>query len=77
MKNLFIALALLISGTALGQIEQNVNKTTGTVSNAINDIDSIRFNAGQTEMQIILNNGTVVNHAISDIINVNFFRGSK
>jgi uncharacterized protein (TIGR02145 family) len=63
---------LLISGTALGQIEQNVNKTSGTVSNVINDIDSIRFNAGQTEMQIILNNGTVVNHAISDINNVTF-----
>ena len=72
MKNLYIALTLLISGTTLGQIEQNVNKTTGTVSNAINDIDSIRFNAGQTELQIISNNGTVVNHAISDINNVTF-----
>ncbi len=72
MKNLFIALVLMISGTAIGQIEQNVNKTTGTVSNAINDIDSIRFNANQTEMQIILNNGTVVNHTISDINNVTF-----
>ena len=72
MKNLYIALALLISGSTLGQIEQNVNKTSGTVSNVINDIDSIRFSAGQTEMQIILNNGTVVNHAISDINNVTF-----
>jgi hypothetical protein len=63
---------LFLSGTAFGQIEQNVNKTTGTVSNAINDIDSIRFNANQTEMQIILNNGTVVNHTISDINNVTF-----
>ncbi len=72
MIKLYIALALLVSGTALGQIEQNVNKTTGTVSNAINDIDSIRFNAGQTEMQIILNSGTVVNHAILDVNNVTF-----
>jgi uncharacterized protein (TIGR02145 family) len=72
MKNLYIALALLLSGTAFGQIEQNVNKTTGTVSNAINDIDSIRFNANQTEMQIILNNGSVINHTISDINNVTF-----
>ena len=72
MKKLYIALALLVSGTALGQIEQNVNKPTGTVSNAINDIDSIRFNAGQTEMQIILNSGTVVNHAILDVNNVTF-----
>lgn len=72
MKNLYILFVLFVSGTTLGQIEQNVNKTTGTVSNVINDIDSIRFNAGQTEMQIILNNGTVVNHAISDINNVTF-----
>lgn len=72
MKNFCIVFALLISGTALGQIEQNVNKTTGTVSNAINDIDSIRFNGNQTEMQIIFNGGTVVNHAISDINNVTF-----
>ena len=72
MKNLYIAFALFISGTAFGQIEQDVNKTSGTESNAINDIDSIRFNAGQTEMQIILNNGTVVNHAILDINNVTF-----
>ena len=72
MKNLYIALALFLSGTAFGQIEQNVNKTTGTVSNAINDIDSIRFNANQTEMQIILNNGSVINHTISDINNVTF-----
>ena len=72
MKNLYIALALFICGTTFGQIQHDVNKTTGTVSNPINDIDSIRFNAGQTEMQIILNNGTVVNHAISDINNVTF-----
>ena len=72
MKNLYIAFALFICGTTFGQIQHDVNKTTGTVSNPINDIDSIRFNVGQTEMQIILNNGTVVNHAISDINNVTF-----
>jgi uncharacterized protein (TIGR02145 family) len=42
------------------------------VLNDINDIDSIRFNGTQTEMQIVLTNGTVVNHAISDINNVTF-----
>ncbi len=72
MKNLYIAFALLVSGTVQGQIEQYVNKQTGTVSNAINDIDSIRFNAGQTQMRIVLNNGAVVIHAISDINNVTF-----
>ena len=72
MKNLYIALALLISGTALGQIGHSVNKPSGAVINPINDIDSIRFNGTQTEMQIVLTNGTVVNHTISDINNVTF-----
>jgi len=72
MKNLYIALALLISGTALGQIGHSVNKPSGSVLNPINAIDSIRFNGTQTEMQIVLTNGTVVNHAISDINNVTF-----
>ena len=72
MKNLYIALALLISGTGLGQIEHSVNKPSGSVLNPINGIDSIRFNGTQTEMQIVLTNGTVVNHAIADINNVTF-----
>ena len=72
MKNLYIAFALFISGTAFGQIEQDVNKASGTESNPINDIDSIRFNSGQTEMEIILSNGNIENHTISDIDNVTF-----
>jgi hypothetical protein len=76
MKYLYIIFTLFISEVAFGQIEQNVNKTTGTESNAISEIDSIRFNAGQTEMEIIFNNGTAVNHTLSDIINVTFFRNS-
>jgi hypothetical protein len=72
MKNLYIAIGLLISGSAFGQIEQNVNKTTGTESNPITEIDSIRFNAGQTEMEIIFNNGSMESHAIADIDNVTF-----
>jgi len=55
-----------------GPIQHAVNKPSGSVLNAINDIDSIRFNGTQTEMQIVLTNGTVVNHAISDINNVTF-----
>jgi len=72
MKYLYIALTLLISGVAFGQIEQNVNKTTGTVSNRITEIDSIRFNAGQTEMEIVFQNGTVQSHSIAAINNVTF-----
>ena len=55
-----------------GPIQHAVNKPSGSVLNAINDIDSIRFNGTQTEMQIVLTNGTVVNHAISEINNVTF-----
>ena len=55
-----------------GQIQHNINKTSGTISNSINTIDSISFNAAQTEMQIRLNNGNVETHTLSDINNVTF-----
>lgn len=77
MKKLHVALILLISGSVFGQIEQNVNKGTGTESNEINDIDSIRFDPSQTQMQIILNNGsTILIHTIEDIENVTFDENS-
>jgi len=72
MKNLYILFALFISGSVFGQIEQNVNKTSGTQSNPINEIDSIRFNSNNTVMEIVLLNGNVVSHAILDINNVSF-----
>ncbi len=72
MKFLNIVFALTISASVFGQIEQNVNKTQGPVSNLISNIDSIRFNGSQTEMEIILNNGSVESHTLSDIINVSF-----
>ena len=72
MKILYLALTLLICIFVFGQLEQNVNKTSGTETNLLNDIDSIRFNGNQTEMLIILNNGNTENHSISDINNVTF-----
>ncbi len=72
MKYLFTAFILIIGSSVFAQIEQNVNKTTGTESNPINEIDSIRFNGSLTEMQIILNNGSEVIHIIEDIVNVTF-----
>jgi uncharacterized protein (TIGR02145 family) len=72
MKNLYIVIIAFISATSFGQIQQNVNKTTGTISNPITEIDSIRFNANQTEMEIILQNGSIQNHSISTINNVTF-----
>ena len=72
MKYLCIAFTLIISTSVFAQIQQNVNKTTGPASNPISDIDSIRFNGSQTEMEIILNNGNIESHTISDINNVTF-----
>ncbi|MCC5923944.1 MAG: hypothetical protein JJT77_09165, partial [Crocinitomicaceae bacterium] len=72
MKNLYLIIAVLISINTFGQIQQNINKTTGTESKNNTEIDSIRFNANQTEMEIILQNGTVQNHSLSTINNVTF-----
>ena len=72
MKYLCIAFTLMISASVFAQIQQNVNKTSGPASNPISDIDSIRFNGSQTEMEIILNNGNIESHTISDINNVTF-----
>ena len=77
MKNSFIILLSIISFCALGQTLQNINKNTGTVSNVLTTIDSIRFNGSSTNMEVVLQNGTVESHSISDIINVNFISVSQ
>ena len=72
MKNSFIILLSIISFCALAQTRQNINKNTGTVSNVLTTIDSIRFNGSSTTMEVVLQNGTIESHSISDIQNVNF-----
>jgi uncharacterized protein (TIGR02145 family) len=72
MKIISLITALLISLISFGQIEQNINKTSGTVSNPIAEIDSIRFNAGQTVMEVVFTNGNVESHTIADIDEVTF-----
>ncbi len=72
MKNSFLLLAMLGSFCAVGQMQQNINKSTGTVSNAITDIDSIRFNESSASMEVVLQNGTVESHSIANILNVKF-----
>ena len=73
MKKIITILCIAMSWTTYGQIQQDVNKTSGTVSTPINDIDSIRFNSGTGVMEVILNNEDVESHTISDIDNVTFF----
>jgi uncharacterized protein (TIGR02145 family) len=72
MKYIHIALSLMIYGSSFGQIEQNIHKASGTESNPINSIDSIRFTGGQTEMEIIFHNGSTDIHTLSDIDNITF-----
>ena len=72
MKNSFLLLAMLGSFCAAGQTLQNINKSTGTVSNAITEIDSIRFNESSASMEVVLQNGTVESHSIAEIVNVKF-----
>ena len=77
MKNIFFYLLLFSSIISVAQTQQNINKNTGTVSNAINTIDSIRFNASSTIMEVVLQNGTIESHPISDILNVNFITANQ
>src|SRR5690554_535364 len=72
MKKIYFVLIALLSLPAFGQIQQHVNKTSGTESNLITEIDSIRFNGSSTQMEIILTNGNVESHALSEINNVTF-----
>jgi hypothetical protein len=76
MKYIYTSWVLLISATAFGQIQQNINKPSATVSKPITQIDSIRFNTGTNQMEIIQTDGNAENHAISDIIKVTFSKGN-
>jgi len=77
MKNFFFYLLLFTSFITAAQTQQNINKNTGTVSNVLTTIDSIRFNGSSTTMEVVLQDGTVESHSISDIQNVNFISASQ
>ncbi|MBM3164653.1 MAG: hypothetical protein FJZ80_04230 [Bacteroidetes bacterium] len=72
MKNSLLTLIIFMAYLSYGQTVQNVNKTSGTVSMPIAQIDSIRFNTLTNQMEIIQTNGSAENHVILDIINVTF-----
>ena len=77
MKNIFFYLLLCSSLFSDAQTQQNINKNTGTVSNVITTIDSIRFHGSSTIMEVVLHDGTVESHSLSDIFNVNFAPSSS
>lgn len=73
MKKIYFIFLFYLSFNSFGQIQHEVNKNGGTtVTNATNDIDSIRFNTSTEQMEIVLNNGSVISHNLADVVNVTF-----
>jgi uncharacterized protein (TIGR02145 family) len=71
MKKVFTFSFMLLCWSTFAQTLQNINKTNGTVSNPVNQIDSIRFNTVTNQMEVVLQSG-VETHALADVINVTF-----
>jgi uncharacterized protein (TIGR02145 family) len=74
-KTLAFSFTLLCLGS-FAQTLQNINKSTGTVSNPISQIDSIRFNTATNQMEVVLQSG-VETHALTDVLDVSFASGSN
>ena len=75
MKKIITSFFLFLCLSAYSQTNQNINKTSGTVSNPINQIDSIRFNLLTNQMEVVLQSG-VETHGLSEITNVTFSTSS-
>jgi len=75
MKNIFTIFFSIFCLSLSAQTQQNINKPSGTVSNPITEIDSIRFN-GINQMVVVTNSGNE-NHALTDITNVTFSNGAN
>ena len=73
MRNYLILICVALSMGLQAQIQQNINKPSGTVSNALAEIDSIIFNAAGDEMQVVLQGGETINHLLGEIDSVTFF----
>ena len=72
MKIFYSLLIVLIASKGYSQTQQNINTNSGTISNWINQIDSIRFNSNTNQMEVILQSGSNESHALGDINNVTF-----
>jgi uncharacterized protein (TIGR02145 family) len=72
MKIFYTLLIVLIASKGYSQTQQNINTNSGTVSNWINQIDSIRFNSVTNQMEVILQGDSNESHALGDISNVTF-----
>ncbi len=75
MKNIFTIFFSICCLSLSAQTQQNINKPSGTVSNPITEIDSIRFN-GTNQMVVVTTNGNE-SHALTGITNVTFSNGAN
>jgi len=71
MKKIVASFFLLLCLSAYSQTNQNINKTLGTVSNPINQMDSIRFNPLTNQLEAVLQSGAET-HALLEVTNVTF-----
>jgi len=76
MKKIVTSIFLFLCLSAYLQTNQNINKTSGTVSNPINQMDNIRFNPLTNQMEVVLQSG-VETHALLEVTNVTFSTSSS
>lgn len=72
MKYFFTLLFFSITFGLYGQIQHEINNQSGTFGNLLTDIDSISFDLDLGMMIVVLNNGNILQHSISEVINVTF-----
>lgn len=70
MKNVIYTVLLMTSVSSFGQIILNINRTSGSFSTPIVQIDSIRFTNNQ--MEIVQTTGAPQNEVLNGIVNVTF-----
>lgn len=70
LRTFFFALMLYLPSKA--QILHHINNLSDTVTYAITEIDSIRFDTASNFMQVVLQEGSIESFFIDSIYNVNF-----
>lgn len=70
---IYTLILLMVSSIGFSQIIHEVNESSGAViTNEINDIDSIVFNAGNSSVEIVLTDGNSTVFPIGDVDSVTF-----
>lgn len=73
MKKYFLLFFSLLNLCINAQIFKNINKTNDTSKTIIAAIDSLRFNSNGEELQMLLDDGTLITHKLTEIDSITFF----